>query len=161
MKRLGLGQRNASSTSGIRCSGRHLHGLAASVRENPGQSAVPLVPLGLEVPACPDQNVCLTATRCRFAGLIHHSDRGYQYLSINHSERLAECGIRHSVGSRGAGGSLATRSADGTARRTVVNIIARAEPATDKFRTCRTCICNQRYRQASTCSKRIIPDTLV
>jgi transposase InsO family protein len=34
-------------------------------------------------------------------GLIHHSDRGCQYLSIRYSERLAECGIRPSVGSSG------------------------------------------------------------
>jgi putative transposase len=34
-------------------------------------------------------------------GLIHHSDRGSQYLSIRDSERLAEAGIDSSVGSRG------------------------------------------------------------
>lgn len=34
-------------------------------------------------------------------GLVHHSDRGCQYLSIRYSERLAECGIRPSVGSSG------------------------------------------------------------
>lgn len=33
--------------------------------------------------------------------LIHHSDRGSQYLSIRYSERLAEAGIEPSVGSRG------------------------------------------------------------
>jgi transposase InsO family protein len=35
------------------------------------------------------------------AGLIHHSDRGSQYLSIRYTERLAEAGIEGSVGSRG------------------------------------------------------------
>lgn len=35
------------------------------------------------------------------AGLIHHSDRGVQYLSIRYTERLAEAGIEPSVGSRG------------------------------------------------------------
>lgn len=35
------------------------------------------------------------------AGLVHHSDRGVQYLSIRYSERLAEAGIEPSVGSRG------------------------------------------------------------
>ena len=30
-------------------------------------------------------------------GLVHHSDRGSQYLSIRHSERLAEAGIEPSV----------------------------------------------------------------
>jgi transposase InsO family protein len=34
-------------------------------------------------------------------GLIHHSDRGSQYLSIRYTERLAEAGIAPSVGSRG------------------------------------------------------------
>ena len=34
-------------------------------------------------------------------GLIHHSDRGSQYLSIRYSERLAEAGIDSSVGSVG------------------------------------------------------------
>jgi transposase InsO family protein len=33
--------------------------------------------------------------------LIHHSDRGSQYVSIRYSERLAEAGIAPSVGSKG------------------------------------------------------------
>ena len=33
--------------------------------------------------------------------LIHHSDRGSQYVSIRHTERLAEAGIELSVGNRG------------------------------------------------------------
>lgn len=37
----------------------------------------------------------------RGSSLIHHSDRGSQYLSIRYSERLAETGIEPSVGSRG------------------------------------------------------------
>jgi putative transposase len=35
------------------------------------------------------------------AGLIHHSDRGVQYVSIKYTERLAEAGIEPSVGSVG------------------------------------------------------------
>ena len=35
------------------------------------------------------------------AGLIHHSDRGSQYLSIRYTERLADAGIEPSVGRRG------------------------------------------------------------
>ena len=35
------------------------------------------------------------------AGLIHHSDRGVQYLAIRYTERLAEAGAIPSVGSRG------------------------------------------------------------
>lgn len=34
-------------------------------------------------------------------GLIHHSDRGVQYVSIRYSERLAQAGIEPSVGSVG------------------------------------------------------------
>ena len=37
----------------------------------------------------------------RNGDLIHHSDRGSQYVSIRYSERLAEAGIEPSVGSRG------------------------------------------------------------
>ncbi len=33
--------------------------------------------------------------------LVHHSDRGVQYLAIRYTERLAEAGIEPSVGSRG------------------------------------------------------------
>jgi len=35
------------------------------------------------------------------SGLIHHSDRGVQYVSIKYTERLAEAGIEPSVGSVG------------------------------------------------------------
>jgi len=34
-------------------------------------------------------------------GLIHHSDRGVQYVSIRYTERLAEAGIEPSVGTAG------------------------------------------------------------
>jgi len=37
----------------------------------------------------------------RDGALIHHSDRGSQYVSIRYTERLAEAGIEPSVGSRG------------------------------------------------------------
>jgi transposase InsO family protein len=37
----------------------------------------------------------------RDSQLIHHSDRGSQYVSIRYSERLAEAGIEPSVGSKG------------------------------------------------------------
>ena len=37
----------------------------------------------------------------RDASLIHHSDRGSQYVSIRYTERLAEAGIEPSVGSKG------------------------------------------------------------
>src|SRR6478609_6253006 len=37
----------------------------------------------------------------RSSGLVHHSDRGVQYVSIKYTERLAEAGIEPSVGSVG------------------------------------------------------------
>ena len=37
----------------------------------------------------------------RGGGLIHHSDRGVQYVSIHYTERLAQAGIEPSVGSVG------------------------------------------------------------
>ena len=44
----------------------------------------------------------LYARRAAFSEpLVHHSDRGTQYLSIRYTERLAEAGIEPSVGSRG------------------------------------------------------------
>jgi transposase InsO family protein len=42
-------------------------------------------------PVCPE----------REDGLIHHSDRGSQYVSIRYSERLTQAGIEPSVGSKG------------------------------------------------------------
>ena len=43
----------------------------------------------------------LHARRPVEGGLVHHSDRGVQYVSIKYSERLAEAGIEPSVGSVG------------------------------------------------------------
>jgi transposase InsO family protein len=40
-------------------------------------------------------------SRSGAAGVVHHSDRGSQYLSIRYSERLAEAGVEPSVGSVG------------------------------------------------------------
>ena len=37
----------------------------------------------------------------RSEALVHHSDRGSQYVSIRYTERLAEAGIEPSVGSKG------------------------------------------------------------
>ena len=34
-------------------------------------------------------------------GLVHHSDRGSQYLALRYTERLAEAGVEPSVGSVG------------------------------------------------------------
>ncbi len=34
-------------------------------------------------------------------GLVHHSDRGMQYLAVRYTERLAEAGVLASVGSKG------------------------------------------------------------
>lgn len=43
----------------------------------------------------------LYARQPELGSLIHHSDRGSQYVSIRYTERLAEAGIEPSVGSRG------------------------------------------------------------
>lgn len=40
-------------------------------------------------------------SRSAIDGVVHHSDRGSQYLSIRYSERLAEAGAQPSVGSVG------------------------------------------------------------
>lgn len=40
-------------------------------------------------------------SRSRREGLVHHSDRGSQYLSIRYSERLTTAGVQPSVGSVG------------------------------------------------------------
>ena len=45
--------------------------------------------------------MALWQRKCAGDGLVHHSDRGVQYLSIRYTERLAEAGIETSVGSRG------------------------------------------------------------
>ncbi len=39
--------------------------------------------------------------RSELDGLVHHSDRGVQYVSIRYTERLAEAGVEPSVGSVG------------------------------------------------------------
>lgn len=41
------------------------------------------------------------AARSTDAGLIHHSDRGTQYVSVRYTERLQHVGIEHWVGSSG------------------------------------------------------------
>jgi putative transposase len=45
--------------------------------------------------------MAIWARRERLDGLVHHSDRGPQYLAIRYTERLAEAGAVTSVGSRG------------------------------------------------------------
>jgi len=40
-------------------------------------------------------------SRSKIKGVVHHSDRGSQYLSIRYAERLAEAGVEPSVGSVG------------------------------------------------------------
>jgi putative transposase len=47
-----------------------------------------------------EQAIC---ARCgpQSAGLVHHSDRGTQYLSMRYTDRLADEGIAPSVGTRG------------------------------------------------------------
>jgi len=49
-------------------------------------------------------------------GLIHHSDRGCQYLAIRYTERLEEAGIETSVGSRGDSYDCEPRASSASAR---------------------------------------------
>ena len=52
------------------------------------------------VPRCPGTGA-LPPAHPFLHGLVHHSDRGSQYVSIRYTERLAEAGIEPSVGSVG------------------------------------------------------------
>jgi len=45
--------------------------------------------------------MALHARGAALTGLVHHSDRGGQYLAVRYSERLAEAGAVASVGSKG------------------------------------------------------------
>ena len=40
-------------------------------------------------------------SRSEIDGVVHHSDRGSQYLSIRYSERLIDAGVKPSVGTTG------------------------------------------------------------
>lgn len=44
---------------------------------------------------------CTNAGPSQGGGLVHHSDRGSQYLALRYTERLAEAGVEPSVGSLG------------------------------------------------------------
>jgi len=46
-------------------------------------------------------DMALFARGRRLKGLVHHSDRGVQHLSVRYSERLGEAGVVASVGSKG------------------------------------------------------------
>ncbi|WP_422746150.1 IS3 family transposase [Mycobacterium sp. WMMD1722] len=46
-------------------------------------------------------NHAVWQSNCDLSELVHHSDRGSQYLSLTYTDRLAELGIAPSVGSRG------------------------------------------------------------
>jgi putative transposase len=45
--------------------------------------------------------MAIWARRSELEGLVHHSDRGSQYLAIRYTERLADQGAVTSVGSKG------------------------------------------------------------
>jgi putative transposase len=45
--------------------------------------------------------MAISARGGNLSGLVHHSDRGVQYLAIRYTERLTEAGVVNSVGSRG------------------------------------------------------------
>ena len=62
--------------------------------------------------------------------LVHHSDRGVQYLSIRYTERLAEAGIEPSVGSRGDSYDCDNGVAVGSAGLTLLTIDRRVHALT-------------------------------
>ena len=47
------------------------------------------------------EHALVTAKDHALQGLIHHSDRGCQYVSMRYTQRLTDAGIQASVGSRG------------------------------------------------------------
>ncbi len=47
------------------------------------------------------EHALITAKTQAVQNLVHHSDRGSQYVSLRYSERLAAAGIKASVGSKG------------------------------------------------------------
>ncbi|RRD48119.1 hypothetical protein EII35_14250 [Arachnia propionica] len=47
------------------------------------------------------EHALVTAKDHALQGLIHHSDRGCQYVSMRYTQRLTDAGIHASVGSRG------------------------------------------------------------
>jgi len=55
----------------------------------------------------------------RLDGLLHHLDRGVQYLAIRYTERFADAGVAASAGSRGDSydNALAESSTGSTRRR--------------------------------------------
>lgn len=57
--------------------------------------------MGLFIEQLPRQSTKFSIVPVQKGGLIHHSDRGGQYLSIKYTERLAEAKIALSVGSVG------------------------------------------------------------
>ena len=63
--------------------------------------------VGWRVGASADAELALDAleqalwTRRERTELVHHSDRGTQYLAVRYTSRLSEAGVRASVGSRG------------------------------------------------------------
>ncbi len=62
----------------------------------------PLSLIALQSPAgrrLPWSRPCTIGGPFTKPGLIHHTDRGGQYLSVRHTERVAEAGIGPSVGS--------------------------------------------------------------
>ena len=52
-------------------------------------------------PRCAGASDLRRAAATTSSDLVHHSDRGSQYLSMRYTERLADAGIEPSVGSRG------------------------------------------------------------
>jgi putative transposase len=65
-------------------------------------------------------------------GLIHHSDRGVQYVSIRYTERLADAGIEASVGSVGDSYDNAPSASSGQAWPKPLTVYTRRKSSTGK-----------------------------
>ena len=71
-------------------------------------------------------NHAVWQTNSNLSDLVHHSDRGSQYLSLAYTDRLAELGIAPSVGSRGDSYDNALAEAVNAAYKT--ELINRSKP---------------------------------
>ena len=71
---------------------------------------------------------------CPDDGLLHHSDRGAQYLAMNYTQRLAEANLVPSVGSVGDSyDNLWTPVRRHLRSPVIINVAAQTPPAQDAF----------------------------
>ena len=76
----------------------------------------------------------LWARQGPFDGLVHHSDRGVQYLSIRYTERLEQAGAVTSVGSRRRSATTNAPNCAGVASSSMVSRITAAASSSERSR---------------------------